>query len=54
MANERLPINDHGQVIYQLKHAFRDGTTHLVMDPLAFIARLAALVPRPRANLIRY
>jgi len=24
------------------------------MDPLAFMARLAALVPRPRANLIRY
>ncbi len=25
-----------------------------MIDPLAFIARLAALVPRPRANLTRY
>lgn len=47
-------VNDHGQVIYKLKHAFRDGTTHLVFDPLAFLARLAALVPRPRANVTRY
>ena len=29
-------------------------TTHVVLDPLDFIARLAALVPRPRAHLTRY
>ena len=34
--------------------AFHDGTTHVVLDPLDFIARLAALVPRPRAHLTRY
>ncbi len=47
VANERLSVNAQGQVIYKLKHLFRDGTTHVVMEPLAFIARLAALVPRP-------
>lgn len=31
-----------------------DGTTHLVMSPMAFMQRLAALVPRPRLHLIRY
>ena len=31
----------------------RDGTTHVVFEPLYFIARLAALVPRPRAHLTR-
>ena len=31
----------------------RDGTTHLVMSPLEFMQRLAALVPRPRLHLIR-
>ncbi len=36
------------------KQPFRDGTTHVVLDPLDFIARLAALVPRPRLNLTRF
>ncbi len=54
VSNERLSVNEHSQVVYKLKHPFRNGTTHVVMDPLAFIARLAALVPRPRVNLTRY
>jgi hypothetical protein len=29
----------------------RDGTTHVIFEPLDFIARLAALVPKPRVNL---
>jgi hypothetical protein len=32
----------------KLKTPWRDGTTHLVMSPLEFMQRLAALVPRPR------
>jgi hypothetical protein len=51
---ERLSTNAAGQVIYELKHPFRDGTTHIVFSPADFMARLAALVPRPRANLTRY
>ena len=31
-----------------------DGTTHLVFAPVAFLARLAVLVPRPRVNLVLY
>jgi Putative transposase len=38
----------------QLKSAFKDGTTHIVMAPLEFMQRLAALVPRPRLHLIRF
>ena len=30
------------------------GTTHIVMEPLEFMQRLAALVPRPRLHLIRF
>jgi hypothetical protein len=33
---------------------WRDGTTHLVMTPLEFMLRLAALAPRPRLHLIRW
>jgi hypothetical protein len=41
-------------VVLQLKSAFKDGTTHIVMSPLQFMQRLAALVPRPRLHLIRF
>ena len=44
----RLKSNRAGQVVLQLKSAFKDGTTHIVMSPLEFMQRLAALVPRPR------
>jgi len=54
IANERLQRNRAGQVVLQLKSAFRDGTTHVVMSPLEFMQRLAALVPRPRLHLIRF
>jgi len=30
------------------------GATHIVMSPLEFMQRLAALVPRTRINLIRF
>jgi ribosomal protein S27E len=51
---ERLSTNAAGQVAYQLKNPFRDGTTHILFSPQDFVARLAALVPRPRVNLTRY
>jgi hypothetical protein len=51
---ERLSTNAAGQVVYALKNPFRDGTTHILFSPEDFIARLAALVPRPRLNLTRY
>ena len=54
VANERLKRNGEGQVVLQLKSAWRDGTTHIVLSPLEFMQRLAALVPRPRLHLIRF
>jgi len=42
------------QVALTLKTPYRDGTAHIVMSPLEFMQRLAALVPRPRLNLIRF
>jgi hypothetical protein len=38
----------------QLKTPYRGGTTHVIFEPLDFMARLAALVPRPRVNLTHY
>jgi Putative transposase len=54
IANERLERNRAGDVVLQLKSAFKDGTTHIVMSPLEFMQRLAALVSRPRLHLIPF
>jgi hypothetical protein len=54
LADERVQLNAAGQVERKLKTPWRDGTTHLVMSPLEFMQRLAALVPRPRLHLIRF
>jgi hypothetical protein len=54
LSDERIQLNAAGQVELKLKTPWRDGTTHLVMSPLEFMQRLAALVPRPRLHLIRY
>ncbi|MGH8701298.1 MAG: transposase [Burkholderiales bacterium] len=54
LANERLKRNRAGDVVLQLKTAYQDGTTHIVMSPLEFMQRLAELVPRPRLHLIRF
>jgi hypothetical protein len=49
-----VQLNAVGQVELKLKTPWRDGTTHLVMTPLDFMQRLAALVPRPRLHLMRF
>jgi len=54
MAEERLALSASGPVRYPLKTAYRDGTTHIVLEPLDLMARLAARVPPPRMHLTRY
>ena len=54
MSEARLSLTAGGLVRYQLKTPYSDGTTHVLFEPLDFIARLAALVPKPRVNLTRY
>jgi hypothetical protein len=54
LADERLTVTGTGDVAVQLRRPWADGTTHLVLAPAAFLARLAVLVPRPRVNLLLY
>ena len=54
IATERLSLLPDGRVMYELKHRWRDGTTHVVFEPMELLEKLAALVPAPRFNLIRY
>ena len=54
MATGRLSLTAQGLVRYTLKTPYRDGTTHVIFEPLDFIARLAALVPKLRVHLTRF
>jgi hypothetical protein len=54
VSEKRLSLTPNGNVRYQLKTPYRDGTTHVIFEPVDFIAKLAALVPRPRVNLTRF
>jgi hypothetical protein len=54
IALERLkPLSD-GRLLYRLKKQWRDGTSKIIFQPLELMERLAALVPAPRFNMIRY
>ncbi len=39
---QTLPLMPNGNICYPLKTPYRDGTTHVIFEPLDFIARLAA------------
>ena len=54
VSTQRLSLTASGQVRYTLKTPYRDGTTHIVLEPLELMARLAALVPPPRMHLTRF
>ena len=47
IATGRLSRNAKDQVVLQLKSAYRDGITHIVMSVQEFMQRLAALAPHP-------
>jgi len=54
LALERLTESSHGQLLYELAHPRADGATHLLLDPLELLEKLAVLAPVPRTHLLRY
>ena len=54
LSNNRLMELPNGQLVYNLKSKWSDGTTHVIFTPIEFIEKLVALIPPPRANLVRY
>ena len=49
LALARLTESSHGQLLDQLPHPRRDGSTHLLLDALELIEKVAVLVPAPGA-----
>jgi hypothetical protein len=50
----RLRQVDDGRVVLTLKSPWVDGTRQLLFEPLTLLEKLAALIPRPRTNLVVY
>jgi hypothetical protein len=49
-----VKLLDDGLVRIELKRPFGDGTTAVDLDPLSLLCRLAASVPAPKFNTVRY
>lgn len=54
ISDDRLKALSDGKVALTLKTPWRDGTTAIVLTAVQLVARLAALIPRPGQNLVRY
>ena len=50
----RMSWTKDGRIAYQVKYARSPTRTHLLLEPMQFMARLAALIPAPRHPLVRY
>ncbi|MDF1563864.1 MAG: transposase [Deltaproteobacteria bacterium] len=53
-AEGRLDEGPKGELYYRLRKPLADGRTHLLLDPLELMGRLANLVPPKGQNLVRY
>jgi hypothetical protein len=54
VAQDRLRLLADGRVVLTLKSPWADGTRQLLFEPLTLLEKLAALIPRPRINLVLY
>jgi hypothetical protein len=54
MAQDRLRRTGDGRIRLTLKTPWADGTRHLLFEPVEFLEKLAALIPRSHVNLVLY
>ena len=47
IATKGLSVDRQGRVVYRCKQPFRDGSTHVVLEPLDFMFRMNGM---PRAQ----
>jgi len=55
-SQERLSLLPDGRVCYRLRRPWptSNGANELVLDPIDFLRRLAALIPPPHMKMVRY
>ncbi len=54
LASSRLTQTPSGKVAYELRRPSHTGQTRVVLEPVAFLRRLAALMPPPRVHMLRF
>jgi len=54
LAQRRLSLDAAGRVHYRLRRPYYTGQTELVLEPVDFLRKLAALVPPRRQNQVRF
>ena len=54
LAQEALELTSDGKVLLRLRRPWRDGTQAIRFEPSELLERLAAMIPRPRTNLLIY
>jgi hypothetical protein len=52
VAQDALTLTPQGHVLLRLRRPWRDGTRAIRFAPSELLEKLAALIPRPRANLL--
>ncbi len=53
LSQERISLNEKGEILYELKHS-SDGATHVLFSPLDFLEKLASIIPPPKKHLVKY
>ena len=54
ISTDRMSLTKTGDIKYELKKAWKNGVTHVVLSPHELIEKLSALIPQPRMHLVRY
>ena len=54
IAQDRLVVASDGSIVYRFRKTWRNGKRAVVMDPMTFLSRLAALIPPPRYHTLSY
>jgi hypothetical protein len=54
IAQERLERAPDGAVVLRLRRPWTDGTRAIRFEPSEFLEKLAAMIPKPRINLLVY
>ena len=54
VAQDALELTPEGKILLRLRQPWHDGTRAILFEPQELIERLAALIPRPRVNLLLY
>ncbi|MBP6219308.1 MAG: transposase [Oligoflexales bacterium] len=49
-----MSLTPKGEIKYELKKAWKNGITHVLLSPLELIEKLCSLVPLPNLHLVRF